>query len=62
MRNQANGNGFYESIKMKAERFDFVEHPALPRKRKTSNYKTLEQYFVVDGLPQGAEAHHPSNP
>ena len=62
MRNQADADAFYESTKIKAERFDFVEHPTLPRKPKTSNYKTLEQYFVVDGLPQGAEAHHPSNP
>ena len=62
MRNQADADAFYESTKMKAERFDFVEHPILSRIRKTPNYKTLEQYFVVDGLPQGAEAHHPSNP
>ena len=62
MRNQADAGAFYESTKMKAERFDFFQHPTLPRKRKTPNYKTLEQYFVVDGLPQGAEAHHPLNP
>ena len=62
MRNQANANAFYESTKMKAERFDFDEHPTLPRKRKTPNYKTFKQYFVVDGLPQVAEAHHPSSP
>ena len=47
---------------MKVERFDFVEDPILPRKQKTPNYKTLEQYFVVDGLPLGAEAPYPSNP
>ena len=60
-RNQADADAFHESTKMKAKRFDFVEHPTLPRKRKTPNYKILEQYFVVDGLPQGAEAHHTSN-
>ena len=62
MKSQADVDAFYESTKMKTERFDFVEHLTLPRKQKTPNYKTLEQYFVVDGLPQGAEAHHPSNP
>ena len=41
MRNQADADAFYESTKMKAERFDFVEHPTLPRKRKTPYYKTL---------------------
>ena len=62
MRNQAHADAFYESTKMKAERFDFAEHPTLPKKQKTPNYKTLAQYFAVDGLPQGAEADHPSNP
>ena len=62
MRNQADADAFYDSTKMNAERLDFDEHPTLPRKRKTPNYKTLEEFFVVDGLPQGAEAHHPSNP
>ena len=52
MGNQADADAFHESTKMKAERFDFVEHPTLPRERKSPNYKTLEQYFVVDGLPQ----------
>ena len=62
MRNQADADAFYESMKMKAERFDFVEHPTRPSKLQTPNYKTLEQYFVVDGLSQGAEARRPSNP
>ena len=61
MRNQGDANAFYESTKIKAERVDFVKHPTLPKKRKTPNYNTLEQYFVADGLPQGAEDHHPSN-
>ena len=55
MRNQVDANAFDESLKMKAERFNFVEHPTLSRKWKTPNYKTLEQYFVVDSLPQRAE-------
>ena len=62
MRNQADIDAFYESTKMKAERFDFVEHPTLPRKWKTPIYKTQEQYFIVDGLPKVADAHHLSNP
>ena len=62
MRNQVDADAFYKSTKMKAERFYFVEHATLPRKREIPNCRTLEQYFIVDGLSQGDEGHHPSNP
>ena len=55
-------DAFYETTKIKAERYKFIEAPSLPGKRKAPNYKTLEQFYTIDGLSPTAEAYHPSNP
>ena len=62
MRPESNADAFYETTKIKAERYKFIEAPSLPRKRKAPNYKTLEQFYTIDGLSPTAEAYHPSNP
>ena len=62
MRSESNADAFYETTKIKAERYKFIEAPSLPRKRKAPNYKTLEQFYTIDGLSSTAEAYHPSNP
>ena len=62
MRSESNAGAFYETIKIKAERYKFIEAPSLPRKRKAPNYKTLKQFYTIDGLSLTAEAYHPSNP
>ena len=62
MRSESNADAFYETTKIKAERCKFIEAPSLPRKRKAPNYKTLEQFYAIDGLSPTAEAYHPSNP
>ena len=59
---ESNADAFYETNKIKAERYKFIEAPSLPRKRKTPNYKNLEQFYTIDGLSPTAEAYHPSNP
>ena len=62
MRSESNADAFYETTKIKAERYKFIEASSLPRKRKAPNYKTLEQFYTIDGLSPTAEAYHPSNP
>ena len=62
MRSESNADAFYETTKIKAERYKFIEAPSLPRKREAPNYKTLEQFYTIDGLSPTAEAYHPSNP
>lgn len=61
MRSTSHADAFYETTKQKAEKHQFIEPPTLPRKRKMPNYKTLEQYFNVDGLSKGSASHHPSD-
>ena len=61
MRSESNADAFYETTKIKAERYKFIEAPSLPRKRKTPNYKTVEQFYTIDDLSPTAEAYDPSN-
>ena len=42
-------------------KIDFIEEPSLPRKKRTSNYMTLEQYFDVKGLASKFVVHHSSD-
>ena len=51
MRSQENSDAFFDVMKSEAEKIDFLEEPSLPRKKRTLNYRTLEQYFDVQGLP-----------
>ena len=62
MRSESNADAFYETTKIKAERYKFIKALSLPRKRKAPNYKTLKQFYTIDGLSLTAEAYHPSNP
>ena len=63
MRSESNADAFYETTKVKAGRYNFVEAPSLPRKRKAPNYKSLEQYYTIDGQSSStSEAFHPLSP
>ena len=62
MRSESNADAFYETTKIKAERYKFIEAPSLPRKRKAPNYKSSKQFYIIDGLSPTAEAYHTSNP
>ena len=48
-------------MKSKAEKNDFIEEPSLPPKRQIPNYRTLEQYFDVQGLASKSLAYHLSD-
>ena len=64
MRSLEDSDNFFDTVKTKAEKFDFIEEPSLPRKRRAPNYKTLEQYFNVEqssSRPSSA-AFYPSDP
>ena len=56
MRSESTADALPETTKIKAERYKFNEAPSLP------NYKTLEQFYTIDGLSPTAEVYHPSNP
>ena len=40
---------FYDTVAKKATKHEIIESSVLPRKRKRSNYKTIHQYFQIDG-------------
>jgi len=61
MRSEENSDAFFDTLKSKAEKIDFIEEPSLPRKRRTPNYRTLEQYFDIQGLASKSVAYHPSD-
>ena len=49
MRSQENSNAFFDTVKSKVEKIDFIEEPSLHQKKRIPNYRTLEQYFHVQG-------------
>ena len=57
MRTTNSADIFYEAILKKASMFDFVNDPVLPRKRKDPNYRSLNEFFVVEGHSSNIQAH-----
>ena len=43
----------------KAEHHNFIDEPVFPRKRKTPNYKSLNDFFIVEGQSSRAPLHYP---
>ena len=62
MRNEQSADLFFEKVSKKAFSFDFIQKPTLPRKRRNGNYKTMNDYFRVDGRLEDktTEAYHPT--
>ena len=62
MRNEQSADLFFEKVSKKASSFDFIQKPTLPRKRRNGNYKTMNDYFRVDGRLEDktTEAYHPT--
>ena len=59
MRSQENSDVFFDTVKSKAKKkVDFIEEPSLPRKKRTPNYRTLEQYLNIHGLASKSVAYH----
>ena len=61
MRSEENSDAFFDTLKSKAEKINFIEEPSPPRKRRTPNYRTLQQYFDIQGLALKSVAYHPSD-
>ena len=61
MRSQENSNAFFDTVKSKVEKIDFIEEPSLHQKKQILNYRTLEQYFDVQGLTSKSVLYHPSD-
>ena len=62
MRNEQSADLFFEKVSKKSSSFDFIQKPILPRKRRNPNYKTMNDYFRVDGRLEDktTEAYHPT--
>ena len=62
MRNEQSADLFFKKVSKKASSFDFIQKPILPRKRRNPNYKTMNDYFRVDGRLEDktTEAYHPT--
>ena len=57
MGSQENNDAFFDTVKSKAEKIDFIEEPSLPQKKQIPNYRTLEHYFDVQGLESKSVVH-----
>ena len=52
---------FFETVKQKAANHNFINEPILPRKRKSPNYKSLNDFFIVEGQSLKAQPYFPSS-
>ena len=58
-RNIDSADCFFETAKQKAANHNF--EPILPRKRKSTNYKSLNDFFIVEGQSSKAQPYVPSS-
>ena len=63
MRSQENSDVFFDTVKSKAKKkkkkkVDLIEEPSIPRKKRTPNNRTLEQYLNIHGLASKSVAYH----
>ena len=56
MRNIDSADYFLKTVKQKAANHNFINEPILPRKRKSPNYKSLNDFFIVEG--QSSKLNH----
>ena len=61
MRNIDSADCFFETVKQKAVNHTFINEPILPRKRKCPNYKSLNDFFIVEGQSTKAQPYFPSS-
>ena len=62
MRSEELANLFFESILKKTSNVHFIDGPILPRKRRRPSYKTMKEYFVVEGNLKEGKAYNPMSP
>ena len=61
MRNIDSADCFFEIVKQKAANHNFINEAILPRKRKSPNYKSLNDFFIVEGQSPKAQRYFPSS-
>ena len=61
MRNIDSADCFFKTVKQKAANHNFINEPILPRKRKSPNYKSLNDFFIVEGQSLKAQPYFPSS-
>ena len=61
MRNIDSADCFFEIVKQKTANHNFINEPILPRKRKSPNYKSLNDFFIVESQSPKAQPHFPSS-
>ena len=55
MRNIDSADYFFETVKQKAANHKFINEPILPKKEKSSNYKSLNDFFIVEDQSSKAQ-------
>ena len=59
MRNIDSANCFIKTVKQKAANHNFINEPLPPRKRKSPNYKSLNDFFIVEGQSSNTQPYFP---
>ena len=53
---------FFKTDPKKSLDYPFINKAALPRKKKRSNYGSLDNYFQVEGYSNNANTYHSNTP
>ena len=61
MRNIDSAYCFFETVKKKAANYNFINEPMLSRKRKSPNYKSLNDFFIDEGQSSKAQPYFSSS-
>ena len=62
MRSDEEAELFFKAVSKKALDYPFINKTALPRKRNSPNYGSLDNYFQVEGYRNNANTYHPTTP
>ena len=62
MRSVEGAKLFFDTVSKKAQAYPFVKKPALPRKRKRPNHRTLDKFLQVEGYSNNENSYHASTP
>ena len=60
MRSDEKAEIFFKTVSKKALHYPFINKTALLRKRKRSNYGSLDNYFEVEGYSNSVKTYHPT--
>ena len=60
IRSDAEAELFFKIVSKKALDYPFINKAALPHKRKKPSYRSLDNYFEVDGYSNNTNPYHPT--